>query len=160
LSLLSLPNAALQSKGNPALFLAFLPLITPVIFIALAVVAFRGPQMRPTTILQQVETGALGALAVAAVSALMLILIGAATSPLIGAGGLGLSIRLDAVSAVMLLLVAFVGWVVVRFSATYMDGETRQGPFTGWLCLTLAAVMFLVTSGNILQFVLLGSRPA
>uniref|UniRef100_UPI0035641A67 proton-conducting transporter transmembrane domain-containing protein n=1 Tax=Sulfitobacter sp. TaxID=1903071 RepID=UPI0035641A67 len=64
----------------------------------------------------------------------------------------GLSIRLDAVSALMLLLVAFVGWVVVRYSATYMDGEARQGSFTGWLCLTLAAVLFLVTSGNILQF--------
>jgi NAD(P)H-quinone oxidoreductase subunit 5 len=147
-------DTAFQPKGNPALFLAFLPLITPVIFIVLAVLAFRGPRMRPSAVLRQVETGALGALAVAAVSALMLILSGAATSPLIGAGGLGMSVRLDAVSAVMLLLVAFVGWVVVRFSATYMDGETRQGEFTGWLCLTLAAVMFLVTSGNILQFAL------
>ncbi|MEE4188042.1 MAG: proton-conducting transporter membrane subunit [Roseobacter sp.] len=136
------------------MFIAFLPLITPVLFIVLAVVAFRGPPMRPFAVLRNVENGALGALAVAAASVLMLILGGSATSPLIGANGLGISVRLDAVSAVMLLLVAFVGWVVVRFSATYMDGEPRQGPFTGWLCLTLTAVMFLVTSGNILQFAL------
>jgi NAD(P)H-quinone oxidoreductase subunit 5 len=27
----------------------------------------------------------------------------------------------------MLVLVTFVGWVVVRFAATYMDGEARTG---------------------------------
>ena len=32
-----------------------------------------------------------------------------------------------------------------------MDGELRQGAFTGWLCATLAAVMMLVISGNTLQ---------
>lgn len=136
------------------MFIAFLPLIAPAIYIGLACLAFRGPKMRPFEVLQKVEIGALAGLAVAAVSALILILAGSATSPLIGASGLGLSVRLDAVSAVMLLLVAFVGWVVLRYAATYMDGEDRQGPFTGWLCLTLAAVMSLVVAGNILQFAL------
>lgn len=136
------------------MFIAFLPLFAPIVFIALAFLAYRGPQMRPSVVLQRVEIGALGALAVAALSVLILMLSGPATSPLIGAGGLGLSVRLDAVGAVMLLLVSFIGWIVVRYSATYMDGEARQGPFTGWLCLTLAAVMLLVTSGNIAQFAL------
>lgn len=136
------------------MFIAFLPLAAPAILIALAFVAFRGPRLRPSAVLPQAEIGALCALAVTAVSAAMLMLTGPATSPLIGANGLGLAIRLDAVSSVMLLLVTFVGWVVVRYSATYMDGEARQGPFTGWLCLTLAAVMLLVTSGNTLQFAL------
>ncbi len=49
----------------------------------------------------------------------------------------------------MLLLVAFVGWVVLRYAATYLDGEPRQGPFTGWLCVTLAAVLLLVQAGNL-----------
>jgi NAD(P)H-quinone oxidoreductase subunit 5 len=85
---------------------------------------------------------------------LLLILNGPASSGLIGIGGLGLSARLDAVSAVMLVLVTFVGWVVLRFAATYMDGEARQGSFTGWLCATLAAVMLLVIAGNTLQLAL------
>jgi NAD(P)H-quinone oxidoreductase subunit 5 len=110
--------------------------------------------MRPAAVLAKVEMGTIGVMAIAALSALILIFNGPVSSPLIGTSGLGLSVRLDAVSAVMLLLVAFVGWVVIRYSATYMDGEARQGPFTGWLCLTLAAVLFLVTSGNILQFAL------
>ncbi|MEE4236500.1 MAG: proton-conducting transporter membrane subunit, partial [Anderseniella sp.] len=61
-----------------------------------------------------------------------------------------LSVRLDAVSGIMLLLVSFIGAVVIRYSATYLDGEARQGKFTGWLCLTLAAVMVLVVAGNLL----------
>lgn len=136
------------------MFTAFLPLIATIVFIVLAFVAFRGPQMRPFAVLRQVEIGTLGTLAIAVLSALMLILTGPGTSPLIGAYGLGVSFRLDAISVVMLLLVTFVGWVVVRYAATYMDGEPRQGPFTGWLCLTLAAVVVLVTSGNILQLAL------
>ncbi len=133
------------------MFIAFLPLLAPIVFAALAFIAFRGPQMRPAAVLRIVETGAIVAMAVAGASALILALSGSATSPLIGAGGLGFSVRLDPVSAVILLLVSFVGWVVVRFSATYMDGEARQGRFTGWLCLTLAAVMLLVVAGNVFQ---------
>ena len=58
---------------------------------------------------------------------------------------------IDVVSATMLLLVAFIGWVVARYAATYLDGEPRQGPFTGWFCLTLAAVILLVTAVNLFQ---------
>jgi NAD(P)H-quinone oxidoreductase subunit 5 len=53
----------------------------------------------------------------------------------------------------MLLLVAFVGWIVVRYARTYLDGEARQGAFTGWLCVALAAVLLLVQAGNLVQLV-------
>ena len=133
------------------MLLATLPFLAPLALIAAAVLAFRGPQMRPTETLKTIEYATLAAFAAAVLSVLALIFGGPATSPLLGIFGLGVSARLDAVSVTMLLLVSFVGWVVVRFSATYMDGEDRQGPFTGWLCATLAAVMFLVISGNLLQ---------
>ena len=53
----------------------------------------------------------------------------------------------------MLLLVTFIGWVVVRYTRTYLDGEPRQGAFIAWLCLTLAAVTLLVTTGNLVLLV-------
>ena len=53
----------------------------------------------------------------------------------------------------MFSLVAFIGWVVLRYSATYLDGEARQGAFMGWMALSLAAVMLLVTAGNLGQLV-------
>lgn len=133
------------------MFIAVLPLLAPAAFVFAAVLAFRGPGMRPARVLRCVEIAALAALAVAGVSCVALILQGAGTSPLLGAAGLGLSIRLDAVSVVMLLLVCFVGWVVLRYAATYMDGEPQQGTFTGWLCLALAAVLMLILAGNLLQ---------
>ena len=75
--------------------------------------------------------------------------------------GIGLSARLDAVSVTMLLLVTFVGWIVVRYARTYLDGEARQGAFTGWLCATLAAVLLLVQAGNLgAAGPRPGSRPA
>ncbi len=62
-----------------------------------------------------------------------------------------LSFRVDAVSVAMSLLVTFIGWVIIRFTGTYLTGEARRGAFTGWLCLTLAAVLLLVTAGNLVQ---------
>lgn len=93
------------------------------------------------------------ALLAAIVSASVLVLAGPIESPALGVEGCGLSARLDAVSSTMLLLVTFVGWVVVRFARTYLDGEARQGAFTGWLCLALAAVLLLVGAGDLFQLV-------
>ncbi|MEM6738641.1 MAG: proton-conducting transporter membrane subunit [Pseudomonadota bacterium] len=133
---------------------AFVPLLAPLPLIAASVYAFRGPERRPGRVLRVVELAGLAAIAVAALSVVLLLTQGASTSALIGVAGMGLSVRLDAVSVVMLCLVSFVGWVVLRYAGTYLDGEDRQGAFTGWLCATLAAVMLLVTAGNLLQLAL------
>ncbi|MFT5945342.1 MAG: NAD(P)H-quinone oxidoreductase subunit 5 [Yoonia sp.] len=131
-----------------------LPFLAPLALTIASVLAFRGAAMRPGSVLRIIEGATLVALAAAVMASFTLMGEGAATSGLIGFAGMGLSVRLDAVSAVMLLLVSFVGWVVVRYAATYMDGEPQQGPFTGWLCATLAAVMMLVIAGNVLQLFL------
>jgi len=132
----------------------FLPLLAPVILIILALTARRTPGLRPGRLPKQAEWAALAAFGVSALAAALLALQGPGTSPLIGALGVGLSVRLDSVSATMLMLVSFIGWVVLRFSATYMDGEARQGAFIGWMAATLAAVLLLVMSGNLIQLLL------
>jgi NAD(P)H-quinone oxidoreductase subunit 5 len=91
------------------------------------------------------------AFALAATVALIVVFAGPATSPLIGASGLGLQIRIDALSAVMILLVSFIGAIVIRFGATYLDGDARQGVFMGRMAMTLGFVMMLVLSGNVVQ---------
>lgn len=58
-------------------------------------------------------------------------------------------VHIDIVRLVMTLLVTFIGWIVVRYARTYLDGEERQSVFMGWLCLTLAAVVVLVMSGQL-----------
>ena len=130
-----------------------LPLCAPAPLLIAAAVNFLNTRRRPKLIPQLAEGAALLALGAALLSAASLVIFGPAVSHVAGFWGAGLSSRLDAVSVVMLLLVSFIGWVVIRYARTYLDGEARQGPFTGWLCLTLASVLLLVTSANLLQLV-------
>ena len=131
-----------------------LPFVAPLALQMSAALGFLNPGRRPRFLPRFAEASALVAIVVVAVSAGLLILRGAGGSRLIGLHGVGLSVRLDAVSIVMFLLVSFIGWVVVRYAASYLDGEARQGAFTGWLCMTLTSVLLLVLSGNLVQLVL------
>ena len=121
-----------------------LPLVAPAALLITGIFSMLAPGRRPIRLARLAETSALLAVAIGVASAVLLALRGPASSQLVGLMGAGLSVRLDAVSATMLLLVSFVGWVVVRYAVTYLDGEARQGAFIGWLCVTLAAVMLLV----------------
>lgn len=124
------------------------------VLLAAGLYAFAHPGRRPGRVPKIAEAAAVLAIVFAIANSIVLAMSGAGTSPLIGFAGLGLSARVDILSAVMVLLIAFIGWVVLRYAATYMDGEDRQGIFTGWLCATLASVLLLAISGNLLQLVL------
>lgn len=135
--------------------LSLLPLLAPGALFAAGVAGFFvKPAARARLFAKLAELSALAAILGALSATAALILQGPASSALIGFYGFGLSVRLDAVSATMLLLVAFIGWVVVRYAATYLDGEPRQNAFMSWLCLTLASVLTLVIAENLVQLVL------
>lgn len=72
----------------------------------------------------------------------------------LGGFGIGFALYLDALSAIMFVLVAFVGMIVIRYSRNYLDGDPAQGRFLRWLSLTLAFVLILIISGNLFQFTL------
>lgn len=128
--------------------------LVPAPLVLIAAVGFLSAGRRLRALPALAEAAALMALIAALASVAGLIVFGAGASPVIGLRGIGLTMRLDAVSATMLALVTFVGWVVVRYARTYLDGEARQGAFTAWLCLTLAAVLLLVAAANLTQLVL------
>lgn len=71
-----------------------------------------------------------------------------------GGAGLGFSLYVDALSAMMFCLVSLIGLVVITYSDNYLDGDPGQARFIRWLCLTLAAVLTVIVSGNLLQFAL------
>lgn len=58
----------------------------------------------------------------------------------------------DALSAMMLLLVSFLGVIVTRYSCRYLDGNPEQGRFAKWLSITLGTVLALIVSGHLLIF--------
>ena len=131
-----------------------LPLLAPLLLAGASCYAFKAPGLRPRLAIRVAEFAALGSIVVAILSGVVLYLQGPGTSPAIGYSYFALASRLDLVSLVMLLLVSFIGWVVLRYAGTFLDGEARQGPFTGWMTATLAAVLFLVQSGTLLQLVI------
>ncbi len=72
----------------------------------------------------------------------------------LGVDGVGVGFYLDSLSATLFALVAFIGLIVIDYSRNYLDGDPGQRRFLRWLCLTLAAVLLLIVSGNLLQFAL------
>ena len=69
-----------------------------------------------------------------------------------GIGPLQLSVYVDIISIIMLVLIAFLGAVILRYSVNYMDGDPGQSRFTKWLCVTIGTVLTMVISGNLLFF--------
>jgi NAD(P)H-quinone oxidoreductase subunit 5 len=127
----------------------FLPLAAPLILFLAAAFAPFAALRQPRGFLLIANAATLGAVGVSLAALAMLISAGPTTSTLLGVNGIGISVRLDALSITMQLLVAFIGWVVVRYSTTYLENEARQASFVGWMLVTLACVLVVVMAGNV-----------
>lgn len=60
------------------------------------------------------------------------------------------NLRVDAITAAMLLLVCALGLIIVRYSRTYLSGDPGQVRYARWLLATLGAVTTLVVANNLL----------
>ena len=131
--------------------MSVLLLLAPLALAAAALAMAVRPPGRGDWQLRLPEVAALFALGIGVVAAIDLAVAGPMTGPLIGVGGVGLSARVDIVSVAMTLTVAFVGWIVLRFSRVALDGEARHPAFMGWMAATVACVLLLVGAGNLVQ---------
>lgn len=88
---------------------------------------------------------------VARVSTALAVGLAAASLALLALGGPVIvhGLRADAVGCIVLLLVTFIGWVITRYSQTYMGGDVGQARYTRWLMATLAAVGVVVVTNNL-----------
>ena len=59
-------------------------------------------------------------------------------------------LRADPVGGVLSVLVTFVGWIIVRYSGTYLAGERGETGYVRWLLATLAAVLVVAVSNHLL----------
>lgn len=135
--------------------MSFIIIAPPMLLLVAAVLGFARPGHIGRSALAVIELLALMAALLAAGVLARLGLVGADTLTVAAADPSLplLAFRLDLISATMLLLVSFVGWIVVRYARVYLDGEARHGWFMAWLAVTLAMVMLLVTSGSLVQLV-------
>lgn len=129
--------------------LPILPTLVPALPLAAGCLARR---LSPTRAARVATVAAAGSLGLAAACAVGVAWWGpwTARTGAWASSPLALTLRVDGVSVVMALLVSFLGWVVIRFSRQYLAGDPGQARFLSWLSLTLAAVLGLVLSGNLL----------
>ncbi|QGX98553.1 oxidoreductase [Roseovarius faecimaris] len=125
-----------------------LSFIAPCILLALAVMAWRQPGRRPGRLPRLAEYASLAALAAAILGIVQFMAVGPVTLSALQ-GAVALTLKADLISVTLSLLVAFIGWVVIRYSRTYLDGETQEGRFHALMLATLAAVLVFVQSGSL-----------
>jgi len=126
--------------------LALFPLIAPVLLYGYALWILRNPKK---TI--KAEPVSVAGVITALISSVLIVQSGTLQSGLLGWEGLGMSIRMDALSVSMLTMIALLGFVILKFSRNYLDGDPRKNVFVSRLAATIASVELLVLSGNLLQ---------
>lgn len=126
--------------------------ITPLLWLALAGPAsLLAVAALPAADPRRLATNARNAALLALASAMVTALVAAVAGPLATPAQAGAGILLDGLTAVMFLLVSFVGSIVVHFARTYMAGDPGHARFTRLLAVTLASVLLLILSGNLLM---------
>lgn len=85
-----------------------------------------------------------------AAGAAVLAFLSSAVVALWGAPAGGTVVRIDLISAVMVPLVAGLGWVVLRFSSVSLRDEAEGQGFMGWISLALSAVLCLVLAASLI----------
>lgn len=58
-------------------------------------------------------------------------------------------VRIDMLSMLMAILISLIGWVILKYSRNYIDGDAREESYRFWFLLTLASVSLLVISGHL-----------
>lgn len=129
--------------------LALLVVISPLAFIATAIASWFYPGKRPTLIKIMGIDATIISILVSAVCGFLVMEYDLLETDLLGISGLGLSLRIDALSILMLSMISLLSYIVIRFSFNYLDGDTRQGAFIGRLAATIASVQLLVLAGNL-----------
>ena len=134
--------------------LALLTLAAPGAFLATTAAAVQQPGRQPRSVERAGTIASWFGVVIATASGAVVAARGLVESPTIGWRGLGLSIRLDSLSTVMLTMISLLAIIIFRYSCTYLDGDERHGAFLGRLAATIASVEVLVISGNLALLVL------
>jgi NAD(P)H-quinone oxidoreductase subunit 5 len=130
-------------------FLVAFVLLPPAAFVATALASWFQPGIHPTLIRRLGIASTIVSIIAAAVGGYIVFQDGLFQTNLVGWYDLGFSVRLDAVSAIMVGMIALLGFIIFKFSINYLDGDQRHGAFLGRLAATVASVQLLVMAGNL-----------
>ncbi len=123
-----------------------IPLLAPALLYLFALLSLRrGKKVRGTELMASMG------IIVALISSFLVFQNGTLQSGLLGWAGLGFSIRLDVLSVTMFMMISLLGFVILKFSINYLDGDPRKNVFLSRMAATIATVELLVLSGNLFQ---------
>ncbi len=128
---------------------SYLVLLAPLLFFITAFISRFQWGMKPRTTILFSKISALIGLVVVSTMCIYGAKYGLIESGFLGFKGLGLSIRLDPLSLLIMEMIALLAFVIIKFSINYLDGDPRHGAFMGRLAATIASVQLLVIAGNI-----------
>jgi NAD(P)H-quinone oxidoreductase subunit 5 len=134
--------------------LLWLAAFAPLALVALGLTPRLFADRHPRILINLARLAALACLGAAVLCAIAVFAVGAARTGTVGPWGIGFGAYIDTLSAMVFALVAFIGLVVVAYSAHYLDGDPRQGQFMTDLCLTLGSVLLVIVAGNLFQLLL------
>lgn len=129
--------------------IALIAILSPAFFALTTLASLFQPGLRPMLVKKLATISSVVSIFIAAISGYAVVQYGMVETATIGFKGVGLSLRLDTLSTLMFGMIALLGFVVVRYSQNYLDGDNRQGTFMGRLSLAIAAVQLLVLAGNL-----------
>nr|MBI1228746.1 NADH/ubiquinone/plastoquinone (complex i) [Cytophagales bacterium] len=124
-------------------------LLSPLAFLATSIGSWFQPGSKPKRVIVLSKIASFISIVVVGVCSVYVFKFGLTESNNVGFLEVGLSIRLDALSMLMLGMIALLSFIIIKFSNNYLDGDKRQGAFIGRLAATIASVQLLVLSGNI-----------
>lgn len=130
-----------------------LTMLAPLALVPAMLLALARPGKRPAALPHLSELSALAAFVFAA-AGLAQSAFGTPTGVTVFAVPLRLGLRADPVAASIASLVGFIGWIVLRYSRTYLDGEVREGTFHGLMLATLAAVLVFTQAATVPTLIL------
>ncbi len=133
-------------------FVTLTTILSLLAFSSTAIASWFQPGLRPHVVKSMAVGSSLVAILSALISGIFVVKYGLLQSSLIGISNLGFSLRFDALSLLMFSMIAIIGFVVVKFSLNYLDGDDRQGRFIGRLAATIASVQLFVLAGNLALF--------
>jgi NAD(P)H-quinone oxidoreductase subunit 5 len=146
--------SAMTDPTSPPTLITWLAMLPPLLLLAPLLVADRRANQHGVRFAEAVAQLAMLAFLAALFAGIASISSGPFHTPLVGIGPVGISLHLDALTAVILGLVSFLGAVISRYSVNYLHGEERQGTFSRWLAATLGCVMLFILSGNLVMLTL------
>lgn len=129
--------------------ITLIALLSPAVYVAVAVASWFQPGSSPRQVLLISKAASISSILLAACCGIFVARTGLIESGLVGIKEIGFSIRLDSLSVLMMGMITLLGYIVIRFSQNYLDGDQRQGTFIGRMAATVASVQLLVISGNI-----------